>query len=318
VWSWPISVVRVDRVVSWKADQSRVRSARGLSGGPNMKSRCGIKRRARIGLASLITAMVTGTTSQAQPGFGPDPFWPYNNQYTPYSFPVGPASPGAGQGTPLLPRSGLNGSNQFQNYLDEMGAVRSSTERYGIGQPYYRNSVTPELSERLKREYRPNAAAEATFENTQQEVTDLYLAYFTERDPKKRAALLRQYQQARRAANRSLSLRQGSVARSLERQERLQSETGMTMPSEERSGAASSARRSGVGSSRSGDIGPPPPVSAGGSSRSRQPSGRTPTEVYNRAERVLGRDERGTRSSSPSTSNRRSNRRTIPPPPPLD
>ena len=89
------------------------------------------------------------TTVQAQPGFGPDPFWPYNNQYTPYVTPMGPAGPGGGQGMPPNMRGGNRGANQFQDYLDSLDSPgRNASDRSSIGTPYYRSAVDPSFEDR--------------------------------------------------------------------------------------------------------------------------------------------------------------------------
>ena len=35
--------------------------------------------------AGLVVMPAVSTTVRAQPGYGPDPFWPYNAQYAPYA-----------------------------------------------------------------------------------------------------------------------------------------------------------------------------------------------------------------------------------------
>ena len=43
--------------------------------------------------AALILFPAAATSVRAQPGFGPDPWWPYNYQYAPYVTPMGPPGP---------------------------------------------------------------------------------------------------------------------------------------------------------------------------------------------------------------------------------
>src|SRR5262249_25609387 len=81
-------------------------SAGGWSGRPKVTARRGIRLSSWLGAASLVAGPAASTSVRAQPGFGPDPFWPYNSFYTPYTRPIGPASPAGGQGAPYLPRSG--------------------------------------------------------------------------------------------------------------------------------------------------------------------------------------------------------------------
>src|SRR5262249_26823325 len=150
-------------------------------------------------------------------GFGPDPFRPYNSQFDPYVYPMGPASPEAGGSGPILPRPGYARANQFQEYLDSLtGTGRPGPDRStsAVGVPYFRSAVDPAFEEGFRRRYQPNAQTEQSFEATQQLVTEKYLAYFSERDTRKRAALLREYQFARREATRDLGGRRSATGRS--------------------------------------------------------------------------------------------------------
>jgi len=254
-------------------------------------------------LAGLsIAAAQAGAPSAWAQGFGPDPFHPYNSQYEAYARPVGPASPGAGQGVGLNTRYGGRGDNQFQAYLNELaGAGRARTEKYGIGVPYYRSAVDSRFDVDGKREYRPNFKADQTFEQTQELITQKYLAYFAERDPKKRAELLRDYNQTHARVARALSARGENPSRVLDRATRLDTDrrSGPTTlgrdddprgngRSETRSIApgrpGSSPARAGSAASRSGSIPPAPPLPPGAAARTR----RTPAEVLNRAQRGTG------------------------------
>src|SRR5262249_24113105 len=149
--------------------------------------------------------------------------------------PMGPASPEAGPGVSAMPRSGLAGANRFQEYLNTLGvgAGRSSTtDRSGVGMPYYRSTVDPAYEQTYQREYRPNDKADRVYERRQELVTDRYLAYFAERDPKKRAALLQQYRQMRRSTAGVLDTRRGTPARLLEAATRAGAELGLSTPGE--------------------------------------------------------------------------------------
>jgi len=257
----------------------------------------------RSALAGLsIAAAQAGASSAWAQGFGPDPFQPYNSQYEPYTRPVGPASPAAGQSAGMNGRSGGRGDNQFQAYLNELsGAGRARDEKYGIGMPYYRAAVDPRFDVDGRREYRPNRKADRTFEQTQELITQKYLAYFAERDPKKRAELLRDFNQTRGRVARALSTRGEDASRILDKATQIDADrrsrpttlgrdddlTG-TERSTPRSNAAersgSSPLRSGSAASRLGSIPPAPPLPPGAAGRTR----RTPSEVLNRAQRGAG------------------------------
>jgi hypothetical protein len=152
----------------------------------------------------ILAAPIGASTGWAQ---SIDPFRPYNSQYDAYRYPIGPATPEGGQSAPMA-LSGVRGANQYQNYLNELqGAGREGAERYGIGMPYYRTAVDPRFDPKGNREYRPNAKTDRTFEQTQALITDKYFELFSEKDPKKRAQLLREFNRTRTKITRALSAR---------------------------------------------------------------------------------------------------------------
>jgi hypothetical protein len=162
---------------------------------------------------SILAAPVGASTAWAQ---SIDPFRPYNSQYDAYRYPIGPATPEGGQSAPMA-LSGVRGANQYQNYLNELqGAGREGAERYGIGMPYFRSAVDPRFDPKGDREYRPNRKTDESFERTQALITDKYFAFFTEKDPKKRADLLRSFNRARSQVTRALSARGDKAERLLD------------------------------------------------------------------------------------------------------
>ena len=112
-----------------------------------------------------------------------------------------------------LSRMGNRNANQFQEFLNEL----QGPSRGSAGTPYFRSAVDSSFSQRLRdaREYRPNRASDLSFEETQQQLSEKYFAYFDEKDPKKRARLLKDYSLARRQATRVLSTRRESPDRIL-------------------------------------------------------------------------------------------------------
>jgi len=263
---------------------------------------------------SIAAAQAGASTAWAQ-GFGPDPFQPYNSQFEPYTRPIGPAGAGAGQGG-MNGRSGGRGDNQFQAYLDELqGVGRARTEKYGIGMPYYRSAVDSRFDVEGRREYRPNRRADRAYEQTQELITQKYLAYFAERDPKKRAELLRDYNQTHGRVARALSIRREDPSRILDRATQLEADrrsraatlgrdddlrgSGDSTPRSIPAGrSGSSPARAGSAASRSGSIPPAPPLPPGAAGRTR----RTPTDVLNRAQRgTLYNDLVPSREARPAT-----------------
>ncbi len=257
----------------------------------------------RSSLSALVILVAPASTSivRAQGGYGADPFRPYNNQYDAYTYPM--ASPDMVPSAGGVPRMGNRGANQYQGYLDELaGTSRQESERYGIGMPYYRAAVDPTFDPKGNREYRPNSKADRTYEQTQEVITRKYLAYFAEKDPKKRAELLRDYNRVRSNVSRAMSARREDPTRALEAAtaddfgERRSStparRVDASTATEDGKPRSSTARRSirplpGDASTR-GDTGlipPPPPLIPGarslGSSRRRRPS-----EVLDRSRRL--------------------------------
>ena len=260
-------------------------------------------------------------TVRAQPGFGPDPFWPYNSQYAPYVSPIGPAGPAGGQGGGFMPRDGVRGANQFQDYLEGMGGGgRNSSDRANIGTPYYRSAVDPDYDPRGRgtRQYRPNTRSNTTFEQAQQTVTEKYFAYYSERDPARRAELMKEYRTARCASSRILSGRGRTPSRNLESSPRLEAGSRRSTSAGSAPPVPGSDDRSG---SREGRYGPPPPVP---SPRSTRPSGSSsrgtsPSDILNRSEamdaaralaRARVRRQRRSRRTTPTAP------ASTPPPPP--
>ncbi len=242
--------------------------------------------------AMLIAAFITSTAGAQN--FGPDPFRPYNSQYDPYTVPMGPAAPEAGPGG-LLPRSGVRGANEYQNFLGEMqGAARQGTERYGIGVPYYRSAVDTSLDPDNRREYRPNREVDRSYEKTQERLTQKYLAYFTEKDPRKRAALLRDYTQNRAKLERALSSRRENPSQLLDSiagsADRPRSSAATTESRLRASGVLEGSPNRSESARRGGSRAIPPPPPIRGEPRRPVAPRRTPTDALNRSRQLDSRD----------------------------
>ena len=281
-------------------------------------------------LQSSLTALVilvapAGTSIVwAQGGYGVDPFRPYNSQYDQYTYPMASTDIAPGG----IPRMGNRGANAWQGYLDELaGSGRQGTERYGIGMPYFRSSVDPAFDPKGNREYRPNFKANQTYEQSQELITRKYLAYFAERDPKKRAELLRDFNRARSNASRALSARREDSTRALEAatadtvaQRRLPSpdRRADALPATADVRPRSSSRRStralpGDSASRDGmdSIPPPPPVLPGEYSRGTNRR-RRPSEILDRSHRLNSGGEIQPNSGGRTGADSRTDRRPVP------
>ncbi len=264
-------------------------------------------------------------------GYGPDPFKPFNSQYDPYTYPMGPA---IGQSAGLNASGGLRGSNQFQDYLNALeGAGRSNVERYGIGMPYYRGAVDASFNRR-NREYQPNRQTKRSFEQIQQLVTEKYLAFFEERDPKRREKLYQDYTFSRARFDRAVASRRSELSSSFEIGRR--TGTGVSsgsrrMPIEPipcpRRLIAMRARQTTIHSAGCvhgqalrglGTLGIPaaPPIPRGGSRTGS--SRRTPNDVLNRAQGLGDKldqdpDTIGTPTSNRDRAKTKRNRLTVSP-----
>jgi hypothetical protein len=265
----------------------------------------------RMLIAALTAgACSMGTASALAQGFGPDPFRPYNSQYDPYVYPLGPGGPGAGQSA-AMNAAGVRRANQYQDFLNDLqGPSINNGERYGIGQPYFRSTVDPRYAPRYRPAFQPRALVEKSFEETQRLLYEKYFAYFEEKDPKKRALLLKDYTHARSLATRALSAGREDPARVLEAASRLGS--GATARPAASSGASADADAA-RGGARS--LPPPPPIPLGRSTRSGR--GSTPTEILNRVNSPDAAKATDSQSKPATKSAKDKRSRTRPPAPSL-
>jgi hypothetical protein len=142
-------------------------------------------------LLAIAAACLGPAASAGAQGFGPDPFRPYNSQYDPYVFCVAP-----GPHEPVLDstinRQGVRNANQFREALELDNANR------------YDRAFRAHDRER-GRLYRPNAAADKNLGVRRGKASELYFRYFSEKDPRKRAALFREYNQAQAEVARGVT-----------------------------------------------------------------------------------------------------------------
>ncbi len=283
-----------------------------------------------VSVAGLMAAASGDAWAQ---GFGPDPFRPYNNQFDPYVYPIGPGGPGAGGSAGA--NTPMRGQNQYQDYLNEIsGAGRQRSERYGIGLPYYRSSVDPQYHRNRNRDYQPNRRTQESFEVAQQVIADKYLAAMSTKDPQKRKALFKDYERARQIQIRAMSARRASPSRILDRARKLENESqdGAT-PGVREKGAggrekgasvrekAQRGLRAGAGNSdlpealddhNGAAIPPPPPISRGLPRHSPSASPRrSPSEVLKRARAMEA--ETASPGDPPASGNPRRDRDPIQP-----
>jgi hypothetical protein len=258
---------------------------------------CGSIRFGVLGQLSAVVALVLlfSRTTGAQ-GFGPDPFHPYNSDYSQYVWPIAPAND-YGYNSPGI--RGLRGANQFQNYMNSLqGLGTASNARGGVGTPYYRANRAYDRD--FGRVYQPNKNADQEFDSYKERSTDLYFKYLRERDPKKRSELFREYSRARSESDRALTTSRSNTRTST----RSSASDGRSLGSSEREGTrerdllgappllSTDRPRSRTGErtrargeeSSAPDLMGPPPLPLGNSAAGSE-FGRTlnPTEVLERA-----------------------------------
>ncbi|MDR3623249.1 MAG: hypothetical protein P4L85_28100 [Paludisphaera borealis] len=158
------------------------------------RSRSGRRFGLRLATGSAWLLLAVSPISVFAQGFGPDPFRPFNSQYDSYVYPIAPG-PLDGVGNPSINR-GVRGANQFESYLNGIGSANVGT-RYD---QLYRSQISEH-----RRAFRPSHDADVKFEDQQASITNLYFDYLRAKDPRKRAAALKKYNQARDQASRDLS-----------------------------------------------------------------------------------------------------------------
>jgi hypothetical protein len=264
--------------------------------------------RLAAGTAWLLLA-VSPIPALAQ-GFGPDPFRPFNSQYDAYVYPI---APGAldGIGNPSINRSGVRGANEFESYLNGMGAGNVGTRFDQL----YRDQATE-----FRRPFSPAREADEKFQEQQANINRLYFEYVRAKDPQERAAALKKYNEARSRASRELNA--SGRGASLRRAQRPKGAAGDSARAKAKAADDEPAETEGAGRSgrpdpllrRPGRRSPIPsaPSIPGLLDSSPTPSGRSrdrkPSDVLERA-------ERGESSPSGTAGGSGRSRRTPPPPP---
>lgn len=175
-------------------------------------------RKRRTALGTILTILCTlsaGTSARGQ--LSADPYKPYNAEYEQYVYPSYPGELGVTPNQSLL--QGRGGSaRSYQRFLEEeeeMDRASSSFStapgRRGIGVPYYR--AYRDYDKAYNRVYAPNKEADASYLANVRARDDLYARYLAAKDPKKRAALLKEYQDVHRRALSALGQGRNTASR---------------------------------------------------------------------------------------------------------
>jgi hypothetical protein len=155
----------------------------------------------RFLLAGLGIAMAPlGLPTARAQGFSPDPFKPFNSQFEQFVYPISPFAGGPGAAAGAMGRV----DNQYQQYLKELeGADRALNQRYGIGVPHWKLRSDIDLDRRDQ----ASRGVGRRGRDAGGSITQRYLAYFSESDPKKRANLLREITTRSRQEDRDVLVR---------------------------------------------------------------------------------------------------------------
>ncbi|MGE3822273.1 MAG: hypothetical protein AB7I30_22895 [Isosphaeraceae bacterium] len=177
----------------------------------------------RTCLATILTLGVGAWLSQsaALGQHTPDPYnivGEYNNQYEPFMY---AREPNAESLFPnqnrLRDRAAYRSANRFQSYLDGAGSLDGEFDtganfrRSGGGSPYFQ--AYRKYDEGFNRVYRPNEKADEAYFSELDQRNQKYFDAMKERDPRKRAQLLREYNMEKLRAARMLSTPRSSLDR---------------------------------------------------------------------------------------------------------
>jgi hypothetical protein len=159
--------------------------------------------------ASLFFAGLLAAPRHAASQITADPYKPYNAAFEPYVYSY------YSDGNAFVPNSpsttGRIGSEStFRRFLeeeDELGRAAAGPStmpgRRGIGVPYYR--AHHDYDQAYGRVYSPNRTADEAYLTSRRTRDDLYAQYLRELDPKRKAALLKEYREYNQQAMRQLS-----------------------------------------------------------------------------------------------------------------
>lgn len=287
-----------------------------------------------LALAAVGPYLAAGPRAVGQ-GLTPDPYnivGEYNGQYAPFMYPLQPqpGSPFPNQSR-MQERAGYRNANRFQGFMDSLDGAEiqpelpALTRRPGLGTPYYR--ANRQYDSVFGRVYQPNRDADESFYSSLDDRNSTYFRALREKDPRKRAQLLRQFNLERLRSARTLSSNRGRD-QNLDRQAPPPSGSPSIEGDPLLGPLPSRSRGPRRDSSALPSTAPPPSTSwsPDGSRTGRglpatrsplldeddllgpSPARRSPTDVLDRSERL----DRGTRGTTP----RRSALPGVAPPPP--
>lgn len=185
----------------------------------------GFRLTATLGLALVVVA---AQASLVKAQHTPDPYnivGEYNSQYEPYMYANQPND------SSLVPnqsrfdeRAGYRNANRFQSYIneardeedDDLFGRMNSKRRSTSGKPYYQ--AYRRFDEQFGRSYRPNENADSSYNESRTELNRKYFEAMREKDPRKKAQMLREFNLENLRLSRSLTTSRGSTRREPKRE----------------------------------------------------------------------------------------------------
>ena len=249
----------------------------------------------------------------AQSGFGADPYRPYNQQYDSFVFPIAP-----GEGGGVVPsagamdRAGMSRANRFQDYMN------------GVTNSDYRTQRRLDPRSDESAQYRPNRKVdeESGYNKKQEMVSEAYFAYIREKDPRKRAELLKEYQKIQAKPTKEFAL---AAKRKAARKDAGMAGDKPPAPRIKRGSSVPSSMvpyRSGTGpkgtDSKGPSSAPAPPSSGLGATGGAAPSSSRPSDILEESmqlDKLKGSSRSPGRTGSAPPIRSRSSGRSLPPPP---
>ena len=175
-------------------------------------TRPGSLRRPPVAWGWLVLGSSLALGADAVAQHTPDPYnivGEYNRQYEPYLYANVPTDPGQlPNENRSFTRGGTRNANQFQSMLDgdeDDGGQPGGSSRTpgGAGVPYYQ--AGRQANSGFQQQYQPNRSVDKEFYEQQRQRNADYLKARRETDPKKKAEMLRSYNQDKLRAARTLS-----------------------------------------------------------------------------------------------------------------
>ncbi len=161
----------------------------------------------RLSTLLTVSLLVIAPKAMAQTLLGVDPYRPYNRNYIPFAVPPTPSSNfNALEGSRY---DGASRANQMSAYYESLKDAGDGSidgfRRSGAGLPY--SAANRQYDREFGRQYRPNETdtlSDTQYYIDQEARSQKYFEALRETDPRKRAEMLRKYEEDALSASRAL------------------------------------------------------------------------------------------------------------------